>query len=355
MRGGRGSRGGAGRKPAAAKVTIKDVAAAAGVSPMTVSNVINGNLRYFSQETKLRVEQVISDLNYRPLGSGRSLKSGRRQVIGVVIVDELPDFMSNPFMSRFVSGLCGHLSQNGYMMILQGIHPDEFTTSFPLRRAEADAYCMRLHGNEVGRTTMLRVLERIDEPVILIQETLATTRPDTCIVRQDDFGGGTLLAEHLIVRGVRRMAVVEPEFSGPMTVARTEGLRRGFKEARAPVKIDTVRSHINDFASAYDAVVAYLKSHPMPQAIFGTNDELALAALRVLQDMKIAVPDEVRVVGFNGFQPPGYTTPSLSTVVSGANAIGAEAGKALLTRLRSGFFAQSEIVLPVTFRKGGST
>lgn len=322
---------------------------------MTVSNVINGNLRFFREDTRLRVEQAIRALNYRPLGSGRSLKSGHRNVIGVVIVDEIPDFMSNPFMSRFVSGLCRHLSENGYMMIVQGIHPDDFTTSFPLRRAEADAYCMRLHGSEDVRLAMLHVLERIDEPVVLIQETLKTSRLDTCVVRQDDFGGGVLLAEHLIARGVTRMVLIEPAFRGPMTVARTDGLRHGFKEAGVAVKIDTVSSQINDFASAYDAMFTYLKSHTAPQAIFGTNDELALAALRALQDLKIKVPDDVRVVGFNGFQPPGYTTPSLSTAVSAANAIGIAAGRTILDRLKTGLFAQSEIVLPVIFRKGAST
>jgi DNA-binding LacI/PurR family transcriptional regulator len=335
--------------------TIKDVAAAAGVSPMTVSNVINGNLRFFSEDTRRRVEDAVAGLGYRPLGSGRSLKSGRRNVVGVVIVDELQDFMSNPFMSRFVSGLCGHLSENGYMMILQGIHPDEFARSFPLRRAEADAYCMRLHGNDSVRASMLEVLERIDEPVILIQETLKTGRPDTCVVRQDDYGGGTLLAEHLIVRGVRHIAVLEPAFAGPMTMARTRGLRAGFEEAKVPVRIDSITSRINDFISAYDAVMGYLKSGPLPQAVLGTNDELALAALRALQDLQIDVPGKVRVVGFNGFQPPGYTRPSLSTIVSAANSIGVEAGRAMLARLQSGIFAQTEIVLPVAFRKGGST
>ena len=335
--------------------TIKDVAAAAGVSPMTVSNVINGNLRFFSEETRLRVEDAVDSLGYRPLGSGRSLKSGRRSLIGVVIVDELPDFMSNPFMARFVSGLCGHLSQNGYMMILQGIHPDDFARSFPLRRAEADAYCMRLHGNDSIRAAMLEVLERIEEPVILIQETLETTRPDTCVVRQDDHGGGALLAEHLIVRGVRHMAVLEPAFAGPMTMARVRGLHAGFDGAKSPVRIDRIISSINDFSSAYDAVMGYLKSSPVPEAIFGTNDELALAALHALQDLQFDVPGTVRVVGFNGFQAPGYSRPALSTIVSAATAIGVEAGRAMLARLQSGIFAQTEIVLPVAFRKGGST
>jgi DNA-binding LacI/PurR family transcriptional regulator len=214
---------------------------------------------------------------------------------------------------------------------------------------------MRLHGDERVRRSMLEVLERIIEPVVLIQETLAVARPDSCVVRQDDRGGGTLLAEHLIVRGVQRLAVVVPEFSGPMTGARLAGLREGYANAGVAVEIDVVRSKINDFANAYDTVVGYLRAGPRPQAIVGTNDELALAALRALQDLGVEVPDAVRVVGFNGFQPPGDTRPSLSTIVSAANAIGEQAGKVMLSRLQSGAFGQSEIVLPVSFRKGGST
>lgn len=196
------------------QVTIRDVAAVAGVSPMTVSNVINGNRQFVGEETRRRVLQTIERMNYRVLSSGRNLRLGRRQAIGVIIVDEQSDFMSHPYISRMVSGLCGVLNANGYIMVVQGIHPEEFASTFAMRRAEVDAFCVRLHGQEESRARMLESLRRLEEPVALIQETLPKSGENQCVVRQDDYGGGLLMADHLAARGVKSLQVVLPGSAG---------------------------------------------------------------------------------------------------------------------------------------------
>ena len=283
------------------------------------------------------------------------MSEGKPKRVGVVIVDETADFMANPFMARFVSGLCGHLNDNNVVMILQGFHPEEFARLFPLRRAEADAYCVRLHGSIGERSRMLGVLERIDEPVVLVQETLSTSRPDTYTIRQDDHGGGEVLAGHLLKQALSRVAIVQPAYHGAMTAARTAGLRAGLIGGGEPIEIAEITARVNDFSSAYDAVCSYLRDHPRPDAVVGTNDELAHASLRALQDAGFSVPQDACVAGFNGFQPPSYTRPSLTTIVSAASSIGHEAGRAVLARLQSGAFGKKETILPVSFRKGGST
>jgi LacI family transcriptional regulator len=341
--------------PARGRVTIRDVAAAAGVSPMTVSNVINGRLRFVGEETRRRVMREIQNLDYRLLSSGRNLRLGNRQAVGVIIVDESPNFLSHPFISRMVSGLCGVLNVNGYTMIVQGISPQEFANTLALRRAEADAYCVRLHGAREQRAEMLDVLARLREPVALVQETLSLQGEDKCVVRQDDLGGGRMMADHLAARGVSRICVVLPRFSGPMTEARLGGLREGFHAARREVQIEQIVCDQNNFEDAYATIGRSLASSELPDAIVGINDELALAALRVLQDRSLQVPQDVFVAGFNGFNPPGYTRPDLTTIVSCPTEVGASAAQALLHHLQKGRFALQEIVLPVAFRKGDST
>lgn len=337
------------------RATIRDVAAAAGVSPMTVSNVINGKLRFVSEDTRRRVQKEMEQLDYRLLSSGRNLRLGNRQAVGVVIVDESPNFLSHPFISRMVSGLCGVLNLNGYAMMVQGIKPEEFANTFALRRADADGYCIRLHGSNESRAEMLQVLDRLDEPVVLVQETLPVNREDRCIVRQDDYGGSRMVADHLAARGVRHLIVAVPRFSGPMTDARLKGLRDGFQATRKDVEIELVVCDLNTYEHAYTALSRSFASPVLPEAVVGINDELALAALRVLQDREIQVPGQVIVAGFNGFNPPGYTRPDLTTVVSCPTELGATAASSLLRRLERGRFEQSDIVLPVTFRMGQST
>lgn len=337
------------------RVTIREVAAAAGVSPMTVSNVINGNTRFVGEQTRRRVLLQIERLNYRVLSSGRNLRLGRRQAIGVIVVDELRDFMSNPYISRVVSGLCGVLNASGYTMIVQGVHPRDFASTFAMRRTEADAFCVRLHGKVEARAGMLEALARLHEPVALIQETLAAGGDDRCIVRQDDQGGGRLIADHLAARDIQRLCIIVPRFRGPMTEARVQGVVDGLRAAKRTISIEYVECDLNAFASAYGAIESRLENPPVPDAIFGVNDELALAALRALQDREFTVPDDVLVAGFNGFNPPSYTRPSLTTVVSRAVDVGISAGELLLARLADGRFSRPEAILPLSFRKGEST
>jgi LacI family transcriptional regulator len=115
----------------------------------------------------------------------------------------------------------------------------------------------------------------------------------------------------------------------------------------------TARS--NSFASGMKIVEEYLAAGNRPDAIIGTNDELALAGLRAAETAGLAVPQDLMVTGFNGFQPAAYTSPSITTVVSRASELGEAAGELLMERLSGKPFASNEKVLPVTFRKGEST
>jgi LacI family transcriptional regulator len=336
-------------------VTLREVALAAGVSPMTVSNVVNGGGRYVREETRKRVMRAITDLNYRPASSGRNLRLGKRHAIGVIIVDESQDFLASPFIARFVSSLCRVLNENGYVMIVQGIRPGEFASAFPLRRAEADAYCVRLNAPAEQREQMMRVLERLDEPMIMIQETLPLKGTDRMTIRQDDFGGAQLLADHLLARGVRKALLVAPFNGGPMTSARIDGFKAAFAHRKDGIELAVITAASNSFADGIKTVETYLDGGNRPDAIIGTNDELALAGLRAAQNRSLKVPGDVMITGFNGFQPASYTSPSITTIVSRAAELGEAAGELLMSRLSGGAFSDAEQVLPVTFRKGDST
>jgi DNA-binding LacI/PurR family transcriptional regulator len=345
-----------GQQPKRRRATIRDVAIAAGVSAMTVSNVINGKVQSVSEETRRRVLREMERRDYRVLSSGRNLRLGNRQAVCVIIVDESPNFLAHPFISRMVSGVCGELSLNGYAMIVQGIQPRDFANTLALRRVEADGYCIRLNGADERRAEMLTALERVSEPVVLMQDILPVSGADHCVVRQDDYSGGRLVADHFAARDVRRLVVAVPRYGGAMTSARLRGLREGFASAGRSVDMQLVVCDLNTFEDAYATLATSLvSSSGLPDAVFGINDELALAAIRVLQDRDIKVPDDVIVAGFNGFNPPGYTHPDLTTVVSCPTEVGAAAAGALLPHVVHGSFERPEVVLPVTFRNGQST
>ena len=116
-------------KPRQPRATIKDVAKAAGVSAMTVSNVLNGRLQFVSPATKKRVEREIGRLNYRRQANARNLRVSQQRSIGMVIVDESPFFLADHFTCQVVAGLANVLNQADFTLTVQGMRFDQVADS----------------------------------------------------------------------------------------------------------------------------------------------------------------------------------------------------------------------------------
>src|SRR5262245_42710231 len=121
-----------GKKAAARRpggVTIRDVALAAGVSAMTVSNLLNERAGTMRAETRRRIEAEIKRLGYRPHGMARSLRLAKQLSIGMIIIDEQPHYLADPFTTHIVAGLSNQLNSQGYGLLLQGLGAKVFRTS----------------------------------------------------------------------------------------------------------------------------------------------------------------------------------------------------------------------------------
>ena len=339
-----------GRRP-----TIKDVALAAGVSPMTVSNVLNGHLQYVSAATKKRVEKEIGRLNYRRSAQARSLRVSQQRSIGMVIVDESPFFLADNFTCQVVAGLANVLNSADYTLTVQGMRVDQVANSMIMRNDEVGGFCAMLAGSPAERRTIADQLVALGQPLVIFQENFPVSDGDCCFVRQDDRSGGRFIADHLLARRVKTYVVIVPRQGWPAIENRLAGLREGLAVGGRSVKLTVVESASESFADVQAAIVQHLAHHPMPEAIIGANDPIATAAMLHLIDRGVRVPQDVRVVGFNGFEAHRYSQPRLTTVRSAPYAIGEEAGKAMLARLETGRFPQRDIVLPVVFEPNATT
>ena len=120
-------------------------------------------------------------------------------------------------------------------------------------------------------------------------------------------------------------------------------------------RLSLIESASESFADVQSAVARYLAANPPPEAVIGANDPVATAAMLYFMDHGARVPEDVRIVGFNGFEAHRYSRPRLTTVVSAAYALGERAGEAMLARLKEGAFASRDEVLPVQFDPGATT
>ncbi|RUT28261.1 LacI family transcriptional regulator [Arsenicitalea aurantiaca] len=334
-------------------VTIKDVAREADVSAMTVSNVLNGRGRV-SEETAARIRAVVERLGYRPSMAARRLRLSRQWTIGMLIVVEDRDFLSDPFITAQVTGLTNYLTQNAYSLIVRGIRPSDFRTSGLFQQIEADGMVAILSGSEPQRQACIRQIGRMRLPTVLLQEQAASQEPDCVVLRQDDFAGGQQVARHLLETGARGFWMLIPQAEWPGMKARLAGVTAELQAAGLPPPT-VVQCSDESYDVAYAATLAALEERGAPDAIVGGNDQLAIAAMKACQARGFSVPDDIQISGFNGFAFWRYVEPVLTTVISPAHLLGERAGELLIDRLQVGAFAASELVLPVTFQPGRST
>ncbi len=296
------------------RATVKDVAARAGVSPKTVSNVINGVV-FVRPETRARVEEALAALDYVPNLAARGLRSGRYGLIALA----LPDLST-----AYSAEVAHHFVEEGHARGW-GVQIEE-TAAEPAREREL-----------LSRARSRLVDGLVLNPVSLADSVLndpglATgTLPPTVLVgevaqdRVDQVGVDSVrsaraMTEHLVSLGRRRIAAVGTPKSWETAAARqrTEGWRAVLVEAGLPATLEAPTDGWTAEAAA-DAVDALLDrvaaaGGAAPDAFFCFTDTMALGVLHTLWRRGLRVPDDVAVAGFDDVAPGRYAVPSLTTI-----------------------------------------
>ena len=335
--------------------TLRQVAAIAEVSAMTVSNFMNGRFQAMSEQTRTRIAKTVERLNYRPHSAGRGLRTSAGLLIGMILVDESPTFLADPFITQVVAGLSNYLNQHGYGLVLQGLALRDFRNSPLIRNQRTDAFCVMLSGRDAQRRDILNILAGLHQPIVLFQERPPRSAVDICAIRQDDRGGGRLLAEHLLNLGMRRLLFLAPELTWPAIVERVKGIQKAIAAASGTATLEVLKCGDGSFTTTEAILTAHVEANGFPDAIMGGNDQIGIAGLKVISAHGRKVAGDVLVTGFNAFEFWRYTDPVLTTVHSPAYDVGARGGAEIVERLKHGVFNEREIVYPVELRVGTST
>lgn len=337
-----------------ARVTLAEIAAEAGVSVTTVSNVANGRLEMMSPATRERVEAVMRRLNYRPNEGARGLRLAQRRAIGLLMIDESPRFLADPMNTNIVAGLSNHLSVHGYVLLMAGIGPGAVDQTPLIRRDQTDALCVIPSGSIAERRQLYQRLADADQPVLVFQDEVPSPLADALSLRQDDRRAGMLVAERVIARGARHLALLTPSQRWPAMAERQAGIQAVVDASGADIRFDIVVSGSEGLADTQTAITRYVDRGTLPDAFLGGNDQMAIAAIMWALDRHLSVPGDVRVTGFNAFDFAEYIRPRLTTVRSPAYEMGKQGAALLLRRLAEGSFAEREVLLDVTLQPGES-
>ena len=313
----------------AARPRIKDVAEYAGVSPKTVSNVIN-DYEHVSEQTRTAVREAIEALGYRVNIAGRQLRQGRTGMI-TLAVPEL-DVAYFAELSRHVMDVAG---RHGRTVLLHQTGADHERELAALHGFDTQ-FC---DGVILSPLSLLpRDLATRDRrlPVVLLGERSPEGHTDH--VGIDNVRAAQDATEHLLARGRRRIAVIGGALRGRQGTdrLRTDGYRAALTAAGVPfdaglvVPVDAF--HWRDGA---EAATRLMGSDTPPDALLCLNDHMALGALRALYETGVRVPGEVDVVGFDDIEASRYSVPSLTSVAPDKREIARAAVSLLLERIDS--------------------
>jgi DNA-binding LacI/PurR family transcriptional regulator len=335
----------ASRRASRAVPTIREVARRAGVSIATVSRALN-QAADTAPETVARVRAAAEALGFRPNLVGRRLKLARSHTIGVLVPS-----LSNPVFADAVAGIERAADAAGYAVILCASDYDAVLE----RRAIDTLLAQRVDGLvlTVADADANAALDLLDaEAVRYVLLYNQPRRRAATAVSVDNVAAAHAATAALVAAGHRRLAMVAGDVSASdRSRLRHEGFRAAIAEAGlAPGRLIEVPFAATDLGPAFAAL---FRAPDRPTGLFCSTDMLAIAALRALHDLGLAVPRDVAVVGFDGIAVGELVLPSLATIVQPNAALGACAFAALRAAL-DGTQAPEATLLPHRLRHGES-
>ena len=323
--------------------TIKDVARLSGVSPMTVSRVINDSERV-SPQTRRRVEEAISELGYVPSRLARGLSRQRTGTLAVIVPD-----VANPFFTAIVRAAEEVARRADYHVILCDTRADLGVE----RGVIEELIAHRVEGAVIApvsdrSATHLRRLAEFGVPFVLIDRTIPGVECD--VVLGDSSGGAHQLVEHLVSLGHRRIGFIVE--SDDVSTARDR--RAGYEAAlnAAGIALDPalVAHAAPDPSGGSAGMGRLLELEERPTAVFTVNNLVALGAIEAVRAAGLEVPDDVALVCFDDIEYASRLYPFLTAMEQPAQTFGTLGTQLLLERIEGrGPERRHEVVLPGEF------
>lgn len=327
--------------------SIKDIARLSGAAISTVSRVIN-NSGYVSEATRERVEKAIAELDYRPNAGARTMRSGRSNLIGLLVPSIKVDFFA-----RLSHRLEKRLFALGYQTLICSTAEDSQHEAEYLSMLLAQQVDGVLAASVGGDEAAFAKLTDAGVPNVAIDRSL--DGPKAVSVRADHFAGGQMAAEHLIELGHRKIAIVGAPGHSQSVRARVAGAlaackARGLDEPVVRLGSDhTVQSCA---AQAREVFVGGAR----PTGIVGTSDIAAIGAMHAARALGLEIPRHLSVVGFDDTPLASYVFPALTTIAQPIDQIADAAIAALMGMIgKGGAVPDRDVVLPVALRQRESS
>jgi LacI family transcriptional regulator len=307
-----------------ASVSVTDVAAHAGVSLGTVSNVLNRPDRV-STATRERVLRAIDELGFVRNEAARQLRAGRSRTIGLIVLD-----VGNPFFTDIAAGVEEAAADVGLSVVLCNSGEDAEREQHYLGVLEEQRAYGILVSPVTGRNTRLDAIRRRGIPIVLVDRGSSRRQ---CSVSVDDVVGGELAVHHLLEQGHQRIAFVGGPTAIKQVSDRLAGARQALRTAGLPdsrmIVVETPALNVS-YGRTAGAQIAEMPARRRPTAAFCANDLLALGVLQEMTRRRVDVPGELAIVGYDDIEFAAAAAVPLTSVKQPRRQLGSAAAALLI-------------------------
>lgn len=314
-------------------LSIKDIARLAGVSPATVSRVINER-EYVKEDIRTRVLSIVKEKGYVPNHAARSMVLKRSFNVGILIPDTF-----NMFQRQLFSIIERHLESRGFHTLFFFVKWDTESEIACLKRIKAQKLDGLIMMHEVRYPAFYDYIADSPMPVILL--TFERKENAFVAVHVDEEGAASAATGHLVELGHRHIGIIAgAHFS--FSDQRVNGCIRTLQAAGIqPDERDLVRVPSYNPEAGKIGMERLLQAGRKPTAIFAVTDELAIGAIRTLYENGLRVPEDMSVIGIDDIDISGYMAPGLSTVRQPILDMGHKTAETMSALIEEGIFKDS--------------
>ena len=327
-------------------ISIREVAKLAGVSPATVSRVMNGTARVDPEKAK-RVMEVVEQTDFVPNEVARSLFKKSAKMIGLIIPS-----IRNPFFTQMASHIDEAARSQGYRVFLcevgSGDLERERAALQMMTSMNADGIILASTNDEIQP-----YVEQCRLPVVAMDARVGAANANAYICC-DDYQGGRMAAEYLLERGCKNLVCIKGSQTIQSARARYEGYRDVCKEhglTEQTVECDY------DFDTGLAMTERLLQTYPNVDGIIACNDVVAISTYKILHKRKIAVPEQIQLIGFDDIHLSTLMSPELTTIGQPIREMAEKAVELIIdkTNNENNEKKGERFVFPVTLRRRETT
>ncbi|MEL0577578.1 LacI family DNA-binding transcriptional regulator [Pectobacterium punjabense] len=320
--------------------TMQEVAKKAGVSKATVSRVLSGK-GYTSEETKTLVYQAIEETGYQPNLLARNLATSKSACIGLVVTNTL---YHGSYFNELLSQAAKKLEDNGRQLILvDGKHSaDEERAAIQfLLGLRCDAII--IYPRFLNVDEMDDIIDQHKQPIMVVNRKLR--RHQSHCICCDHKGSSYNATQHLIARGHKDIAFITGSLDSPTAIERLSGYKDALTAANIAVRDELiVRGKWTPRCGSL--AISTLRNNQISfSAVLASNDDMAIGAIKALDEAGVAVPNDVSVVGFDDIPTAPFLKPSLSSVKDPVSDMINEVINRLIAMLDGGYFSKDNLFL----------